>query len=82
LLQRPESHSLHHARGVHGFNYADLPLWDIVFGTFRNPADAERLQGFYSGASDRVGEMLIFRDVTSLRKPFVPSRNVVLEDAA
>jgi sterol desaturase/sphingolipid hydroxylase (fatty acid hydroxylase superfamily) len=65
LVQRPESHAIHHARGVHAHNYADLPLWDIVFGTFRNPGrDAPQpLQGFYDGASARVAEMLVFRDV-------------------
>jgi sterol desaturase/sphingolipid hydroxylase (fatty acid hydroxylase superfamily) len=67
LVQRPESHAIHHARGVHGYNYADLPLWDIVFGTFRNPAaDAlHPLQGFYDGASARIAEMLAFRDVAT-----------------
>lgn len=65
LLQRPESHSVHHARGVHRFNYADLPLWDMIFGTFRNPAEFEAEQGFYKGASARVGDMLLFRDVSS-----------------
>ncbi|MCD6044397.1 MAG: Sterol desaturase, partial [Burkholderiales bacterium] len=28
LIQRPESHGVHHGRGVHRYNYADLPLWD------------------------------------------------------
>jgi sterol desaturase/sphingolipid hydroxylase (fatty acid hydroxylase superfamily) len=37
IIQRPESHGIHHERGLHAFNYADLPLWDMVFGTFRNP---------------------------------------------
>jgi sterol desaturase/sphingolipid hydroxylase (fatty acid hydroxylase superfamily) len=66
LVQRPESHRVHHARGVHAHNYADLPLWDMVFGTFRNPgADAPaRVQGFYSGASARLVDMLLFRDVS------------------
>jgi len=65
LVQRPESHAVHHARGVHAHNYADVPLWDIVFGTFRNPdRDAPQpLQGFYEGASARVAEMLAFRDI-------------------
>ena len=67
LVQRPESHAIHHARGVHAHNYADLPLWDIVFGTFRNPdrGAQEPLQGFYDGASTRVAEMLAFRDVAA-----------------
>jgi sterol desaturase/sphingolipid hydroxylase (fatty acid hydroxylase superfamily) len=37
LVQRPESHSLHHERGVHARNYSDLPLFDLLFGTFANP---------------------------------------------
>jgi hypothetical protein len=46
LVQRPESHSIHHARGVHASNYADLPIYDILFGTFKNPADREPNLGF------------------------------------
>lgn len=64
LVQRPESHSIHHARGVHAFNYANLPLWDMVFGTFRNPTRFEPEAGFYDGASRRLGAMLLLRDVT------------------
>ncbi|MBC7938805.1 MAG: sterol desaturase family protein [Chitinophagaceae bacterium] len=67
VIQCPESHAIHHQRGVHAFNYADLPLWDMVFGTYRNP-DVDRhvrpLQGFYDGASARIGSMLLWRDVS------------------
>jgi len=63
LVQRPESHSVHHGKGVHRYNYADLPLWDILFGTFRNPPRFVDV-GFYRGASARIGEMLIGRDVS------------------
>ena len=38
IVQRPESHCVHHARGVHAFNYSELPIVDMLFGTFRNPA--------------------------------------------
>jgi len=65
LIQRPESHSVHHGRGIHRYNYSDLPLWDIVFGTFRNPAAFQKEHGFYDGASARIPEMLVFRDVSS-----------------
>lgn len=37
LIQRPESHCVHHQDGVHGFNYGDLPVFDALFGTLRNP---------------------------------------------
>lgn len=64
LIQRPESHSLHHARGVHAYNYSDLPLWDMVFGTFKNPSEFACEQGFYDGASKRILAMLVGRDVS------------------
>lgn len=65
IFQRPESHSLHHAKSVHAFNYSDLPLFDIIFGTFRNPKQFASETGFYDGASSRIGEMLLFKDINS-----------------
>ncbi len=64
LVQRPESHALHHARGIHRWNYSDLPLWDLAFGTCRNPADTGPAEaGFHDGASARLAAMLAFRKV-------------------
>lgn len=63
IIQRPESHTVHHAKGIHAYNYSDLPLFDILFGTFRNPAKYEHDTGFYTGASARIGDMLLFREV-------------------
>ena len=63
LVQRPESHSVHHERGVHRYNYSDLPLWDWVFGTFRNPKDFAGEAGFFPGASARLPQLLLFEDV-------------------
>jgi len=65
IIQRPEAHGIHHQRGVHGYNYADLPLWDMVFGTFRNPAVWREQAGFYEGGSKRIGAMLIGRDIST-----------------
>ena len=59
LIIRPESHTLHHRRGEHRYNYCDLPLWDMVFGTFRNPRECDFEAGFYDGASKKLGAMLI-----------------------
>jgi sterol desaturase/sphingolipid hydroxylase (fatty acid hydroxylase superfamily) len=68
LVQRPESHSHHHGRGIHRDNYADLPVFDLIFGTFRNPA--KHLEnGFHHGASGRIVEMLLWRDVSSPQQP-------------
>lgn len=64
FVQRPESHSHHHGRGVHGKNYADLPVFDLLFGTFNNPAGFAEQTGYYPGAAERVNDMLLGRDVT------------------
>ena len=64
IIQRPESHTYHHAQEIHQGNYSDLPLYDIIFGTFYNPKEFEHETGFYNGASARVGDMLLFKDVT------------------
>jgi len=63
IFQRPESHSLHHERGVHAYNYSDLPLFDIMFGTFKNPKGFSLDTGFYNGASSRIREMIFFKDI-------------------
>jgi sterol desaturase/sphingolipid hydroxylase (fatty acid hydroxylase superfamily) len=65
LIQRPEAHGVHHQRGVHAYNYSDLPLWDLVFGTFRNPAVWLEQGGFYDGGSKRTWAMLFGRDIST-----------------
>lgn len=64
FVQRPESHSIHHGRGIHKNNYADLPLIDMFFGTFENPKNYQKATGFYDGASSKIKEMLLFKDVS------------------
>jgi sterol desaturase/sphingolipid hydroxylase (fatty acid hydroxylase superfamily) len=63
VLQRPEGHSVHHQRGLHAYNYGNFSLWDLAFGTFRNPEGFSELSGFWDGGSARVGAMLLGRDV-------------------
>jgi len=78
VIQRPEQHGIHHARGVHRYNYADLPLIDWVFGTFQNPAEWESACGFHRGASARLGEMLRGVDVSRANAPVeaAPARDL------
>lgn len=63
VVLRPEQHSVHHQRGVHAYNYGNFAFMDLLFGTFRNPEGFSAEQGFWDGASARVGAMLIGRDV-------------------
>ncbi len=65
LIQRPEAHCEHHRRGVHAFNYGDLPVWDLLLGTFRNPARFDGECGFDGPSDRRVGAMLAFDDVNA-----------------
>jgi sterol desaturase/sphingolipid hydroxylase (fatty acid hydroxylase superfamily) len=65
IFQRPESHSMHHAKGIHAYNYSDLPLFDIILGTFRNPSEFSKETGFYLGASNKISDMILFKDINS-----------------
>jgi len=63
ILPRPEMHACHHERDVHARNYSDLPLWDLVFGTYFNPPEFRGSVGFDQDKALRVGDMLMMRDV-------------------
>ena len=67
FFQRPEAHGLHHERKVHYRNFGDLPLWDMVFGTYANPERFAGEVGFDDTASRRLGAMLTFADVHGAR---------------
>ena len=68
IFQRPESHCIHHQKGVHAFNYSDLPLWDMMFGTFRNPRQWTAACGFDPAHEQRFGAMLLGRDVNAVTR--------------
>jgi len=63
VIQRPESHCVHHREGLHRYNYADLPVFDMLFGTFRNPAKWAGNCGLGPEGNRRLGAMLVGRDV-------------------
>jgi sterol desaturase/sphingolipid hydroxylase (fatty acid hydroxylase superfamily) len=58
FFQRPESHCVHHQAGLHKYNYSDLPLWDMMFGTFKNPPNWKAKCGFGPKKEPRLNEML------------------------
>lgn len=65
LVQRPESHRVHHERGRHGGNFSDLPLWDMLFGTFHNPRPGHVVEcGFEPARERRLVAMLAGRRVS------------------
>ncbi len=67
FVQRPESHRVHHQSQRHTNNYADLPLFDWMFGTLEN-AKNEVQCGFDAGREQQFGQMLAFKDVHAKQK--------------
>lgn len=63
FFQRPEMHRIHHEHGRHKNNYGDITWWDMLFGTFENPAKFTKTCGFDDAREQRLGDMLRWRDV-------------------
>ena len=63
LIQTPELHSIHHQFDVHAHNFSDIPLWDRLFGTYKDTTDFAVRCGFPEGAEEKLGAMLAFTDV-------------------
>ncbi|MBD8524990.1 sterol desaturase family protein [Pseudomarimonas arenosa] len=61
IFQRPEMHRRHHARDWHRSNYSDLPIWDLLFGTFDNPRATPPACGFANGAERELHHLLLGR---------------------
>jgi sterol desaturase/sphingolipid hydroxylase (fatty acid hydroxylase superfamily) len=63
FVQTPELHSIHHQYDVHSFNFGDIPIWDRIFGTYRDSVTFMERCGFPDGAEQKLGKMLMFSDV-------------------
>lgn len=62
IIGRPEMHTVHHQHGHHAQNYG-LPVWDLLFGTWANPAERVQQLGFDHDKAERVSDMLRWQDV-------------------
>jgi sterol desaturase/sphingolipid hydroxylase (fatty acid hydroxylase superfamily) len=67
LIQPPELHSLHHELGVYAGNFGDLPIWDRLFGTYRDADDFAARCGFPDHNERHLARMLLFQDVYDRR---------------
>lgn len=65
IVQRPESHRIHHQYRHHTDNFADLPVWDMLFRTFQNPRRFAASCGYDDWREDRFEDILAFRDVNA-----------------
>ena len=65
FIVRPENHMLHHARREHHSNYADLPLIDMLFGSFEMQRGTPEEVGFWDGASLELKRYLLCEDIAA-----------------
>ena len=72
VISRPESHAAHHERHVHGRNYCDFPLIDMLMGTFYNPKEFPAEAGLTPGDSSRWWSLLIGRDLEKDHRASAP----------
>lgn len=63
FIQTPELHSIHHQYDVHFFNFSDLPIWDRLFGTYRDTTEFAARCGFNETSENRLLTMLVFKAV-------------------
>jgi len=69
IFQRPEMHRIHHQRSKHYNNFSDLPIWDMLFGTFENPKERDMVCGFKPERESQLKEMLSFKNVNDPYNP-------------
>jgi len=63
FIQRPEMHRIHHQRNKHFSNFSDLPVFDMMFGTYVNPKVYDGPCGYKPEREARLKDMLLFRNV-------------------
>ena len=68
FIQTPELHSIHHQFGVHKYNFGDIPIWDRIFGTYKDTTEFAERCGFPKNAENKLKEMLLFKDVYKSHK--------------
>jgi sterol desaturase/sphingolipid hydroxylase (fatty acid hydroxylase superfamily) len=71
IFQRPEMHRIHHQKGKHFNNFSDIPLWDMLFGTFYNPKKMDGDCGFSEDREAKLTNMIFFKNVNN---PYPPKK--------
>ena len=63
FVQTPELHSIHHQIDVHKYNFSDIPIWDRLFGTYKDSIEFSDRCGFPKDNERKIWKMLAFKDV-------------------
>ncbi|MFT7297032.1 MAG: sterol desaturase/sphingolipid hydroxylase (fatty acid hydroxylase superfamily), partial [Flavobacteriales bacterium] len=62
---------IHHQKGKHFNNFSDIPLWDMLFGTFYNPKKMDGDCGFSEDREAKLTDMIFFKNVNN---PYPPKK--------
>lgn len=57
------TNGIHHEYGHHRNNYGGIVWWDMLFGTWENPAEFVSSCGFDDAKEQKLLPMLVFMDV-------------------
>ena len=68
FIQTPELHSIHHQLDVHDYNYSDLPIWDRIFGTYKDTTEFMSECGFPGDNEEHLAAMIAFKDVYEISR--------------
>jgi sterol desaturase/sphingolipid hydroxylase (fatty acid hydroxylase superfamily) len=63
FIQTPELHSIHHQLDIHKFNFSDIPIWDRLFGTYKDTVEFMPACGFPRDNERKLLKILSFQDV-------------------
>ncbi|MFT7088125.1 MAG: sterol desaturase/sphingolipid hydroxylase (fatty acid hydroxylase superfamily) [Rickettsiales bacterium] len=63
FIQTLELHSAHHQLDVHRYNFGDLPIWDRLFGTYKDSIIFTKRCGFPRKNELKIWSMMKFKDV-------------------
>ncbi|MCB1177642.1 MAG: sterol desaturase family protein [Leptospiraceae bacterium] len=67
IIQRPESHGIHHLYKVHSYNFGDIVIWDMLFGTFKNLKTFNGKCGFGENREEHILAMMMGKDMSEGR---------------
>lgn len=75
FMQRPEMHLAHHSEDRQfTCNYGDLPIWDLLGGTWINPKNDQIKTGFTRDRERKMKEMIFFQNVLPEKPKKLPRK--------
>lgn len=74
IVQTPQQHRYHHEIGRHNGSYFDLPIFDLIHGTFIDPLASQEVVCGMGKREDQLWDLLMCRNVTGRYYPPTATR--------